>query len=176
MPSWVKTEVNGFNDLKLIAKEINDTNNWNDDFIPVVFTNSGSKISGVQYFHKDFFLENQQDKIRNDILFSSLDAGAIGAFPIVTDSCYNKMSKTEQTEFESKVKELISRNVFIDCALNNTTVTKKYFMEPGKFISRNIVAEKDKEIDVQATWKTRINPELFYKAPNQKTKDIDIER
>lgn len=49
-------------------------------------------------------------------------------------------------------------------------------MEPGKFISRNIVAEKDKEIDVQATWKTRINPELFYKAPNQNTKDIDIER
>ena len=86
------------------------------------------------------------------------------------------MSKTEQTEFESKVKELISRNVFIDCALNNTTVTKKYFMEPGKFISRNIVAEKDKEIDVQATWKTRINPELFYKVPNQNTKDIDIER
>ena len=175
-PSWVKIEVNDNNDLKLIAKEINDTNNWNDDFIPVVFTNSGNKISGVQYFHKDFFLENQQDKIRNDILFSSLDAGAIGAFPIITDSCYNKMNKTEQTEFESKVKELISRNVFIDCALNNTTVTEKYFMEPGKFISRNIVAEKDKEIDVQATWKTRINPELFYKAPNQKTKDIDIER
>ena len=38
------------------------------------------------------------------------------------------------------------------------------------------LAEKDKEIDVQATWKTRINPELFYKAPNQNTKDIDIER
>lgn len=175
-PDWVDTKLKSCYDLVLVASKINDTNNWNDDFIPIVFSNANNSISGVQYFHKDFFTENSHEKIKNDVLFSTLESGAVGAFPIITEACYTKIKSEERDIFEKNIKEMIEKNIFIDCAINNTTITEKYLIDPGKWIQIGHVAENHKGVDVHATWETRINPNLFTTVNIDKKKEIDLER
>ena len=57
-PEWAGNYVGGTTALKEVAKKINETENWNDDFIPVVFTNADRNITGIQYYSKNFF-ENE---------------------------------------------------------------------------------------------------------------------
>ena len=159
--------------LRQVAEKINDTENWNDNFIPVVFSNADRNISGLQYYSKSFF-ENDSEKVRNEMLFSAMEAGAIGAFPIITDSLWNKLSESERNSLEAKLKEHVTNDVFIDAALNKTTITEKYAIEAGKNFFDSTKENAEQKIDIASTWSPQVNPSLF--PPDFRKQNKDIER
>ena len=172
-PSFAGQSVSGTGALKEVAEKINDTENWNDNFIPVVFTNADRNITGVQYYSKNFF-ENESDKIRNEFQFSAMEAGAIGAFPIITDSLWNKLPEEARTSLESKMKEHIMNDAFTDAAFNKSTITEKYSIEAGRNYYSFNRDSSDRKIDVVSTWPPEVNPRLF--PEEHKKQNHDIER
>lgn len=172
-PTFAGESVSGTSALKQVAEKINDTENWNDNFIPVVFTNADRNITGVQYYSKNFF-ENESDKIRNEFQFSAMEAGAIGAFPIITDSLWNKLPEEARTSLESKLKEHIMNDAFTDAAFNKSTITEKYSIEAGRNYYSFNHESSDRKIDVVSTWTPEVNPRLF--PEEHKKQNHDIER
>ncbi len=172
-PEWADNYVGGTSALKAIAIKINDTENWNDDFIPVVFTNADRNISGVQYYSKSFF-ENDSSQIRNEFQFSAMEAGAIGAFPVITDALWNKLGQ-EATNFEAVMKAHVLNDAFTDVAFNHTTMTEKYDIEAGRYYYSADRDQSDRKIDVVSTWTPSINTSLFPPEFEQK-KEQEIER
>lgn len=172
-PSFAGQSVSGTGALKEVAEKINDTENWNDNFIPVVFTNADRNITGVQYYSKNFF-ENESDKIRNEFQFSAMEAGAIGAFPIITDSLWNKLSEEARTSLETKLKEHIMNDAFTDSAFNKSTITEKYSIEAGRNYYSFTRDSSERKIDVVSTWTPEVNPRLF--PEEHKKQNHDIER
>lgn len=172
-PSFAGQSVSGTGALKEVAEKINDTENWNDNFIPVVFTNADRNITGVQYYSKNFF-ENESDKIRNEFQFSAMEAGAIGAFPIITDSLWNKLPEEARTSLEAKLKEHIMNDAFTDAAFNKSTITEKYSIEAGRNYYSFNRDSSERKIDVVSTWTPEVNPRLF--PEEHKKQNHDIER
>ena len=172
-PSFAGQSVSGTGALKEVAEKINDTENWNDNFIPVVFTNADRNITGVQYYSKNFF-ENESDKIRNEFQFSAMEAGAIGAFPIITDSLWNKLPEEARTSLETKLKEHIMNDAFTDAAFNKSTITEKYSIEAGRNYYSFNRDSSERKIDVVSTWTPEVNPRLF--PEEHKKHNHDIER
>ena len=60
VPEWAEGKVRSNVDLVLVAETLNAKNNWNDDYVPVLFTDSDYNISGLNYVHKDLFLEKSE--------------------------------------------------------------------------------------------------------------------
>ena len=160
VPDWAGTYVGGTSALKEVAKKINDTENWNDDFIPVVFTNADRSITGVQYYSKNFF-ENESDKIRNEFQFAAMEAGAIGAFPVITDALWNKIPAENRSDFEALMKAHVMNDAFTDVAIDKTTITEKYDIEAGKNYYSFYRDQSDRKVDVVSTWTPEVNPTLF---------------
>lgn len=160
VPDWAGTYVGGTSALKEVAKKINDTENWNDDFIPVVFTNADRSITGVQYYSKNFF-ENESDKIRNEFQFAAMEAGAIGAFPVITDALWNKIPAENRSAFETLMKAHVMNDAFTDVAIDKTTITEKYDIEAGKNYYSFYRDQSDRKVDVVSTWTPEVNPTLF---------------
>ena len=174
-PEWAGNYVGGTTALKEVAKKINETENWNDDFIPVVFTNADRNITGIQYYSKNFF-ENESDKIRNEFQFAAMEAGAIGAFPVITDSLWEKLGKGA-TDFEAVMKAHVMNDAFTDVAFNRTTMTEKYDIEAGRNYYSFYRDQSDRKIDVVSTWTPEVNPRLFPpEAVGQRTKDFANEK
>ena len=160
VPDWAGTYVGGTSALKEVAKKINDTENWNNDFIPVVFTNADRSITGVQYYSKNFF-ENESDKIRNEFQFAAMEAGAIGAFPVITDALWNKIPAENRSDFEALMKAHVMNDAFTDVAIDKTTITEKYDIEAGKNYYSFYRDQSDRKVDVVSTWTPEVNPTLF---------------
>ena len=174
-PEWAGNYVGGTTALKEVAKKINETENWNDDFIPVVFTNADRNITGIQYYSKNFF-ENESDKIRNEFQFAAMEAGAIGAFPVVTDALWEKLGKGA-ADFEAVMKAHVMNDAFTDVAFNHTTMTEKYDIEAGRNYYSFYRDQSDRKIDVVSTWTPEVNPRLFPpEAVGQRTKDFANEK
>ena len=174
-PEWAGNYVGGTTALKEVAKKINETENWNDDFIPVVFTNADRNITGIQYYSKNFF-ENESDKIRNEFQFAAMEAGAIGAFPVVTDSLWEKLGKSA-ADFEAVMKAHVMNDAYADVAFNHTTMTEKYDIEAGRNYYSFYRDQSDRKIDVVSTWTPEVNPRLFPpEAVGQRTKDFANEK
>ena len=152
-------KVGGQYNLVKIAKEINETNNWNDNFIPVVFTDADRKINGVQYFSKSFF-ENDYLDVLKEIKANAKSIGATTSFPIITESLYNKLiNNNEINNFEKKLKELIEHNCFTDASIGTQTITEKYKVNPGK--SYFSISSNNSLPIVETTFTPRINENLF---------------
>lgn len=162
--------------LENVAKKINDKNNWNDNFIPVVFADSLNHVSGIKLYDKSFF-DNEPQKIRNELQFSGLEANSVKAFPVITKNFAETMSAVDELLFEDKLKNLVEHSAFIDAALPESTVTEKFNILPGRQYF-DVHGAKLKNPDIEATWQTRINPALFSE-PEQKTmrkKEVAFER
>lgn len=162
--------------LENVAKKINDRNNWNDNFIPVVFADSLNHVSGIKLYDKSFF-DNEPQKIRNELQFSGLEANSVKAFPVITKNFAETMSAVDELLFEDKLKNLVEHSAFIDAALPESTVTEKFNILPGRQYF-DVHGAKLKNPDIEATWQTRINPALFSE-PEQKTmrkKEVAFER
>lgn len=162
--------------LENVAKKINDRNNWNDNFIPVVFADSLNHVSGIKLYDKSFF-DNEPQKIRNELQFSGLEANSVKAFPVITKNFAETMSAVDELLFEDKLKNLVEHSAFIDAALPESTVTEKFNILPGRQYF-DVHGAKMRNPDIEATWQTRINPALFSE-PEQKTmrkKEVAFER
>lgn len=162
--------------LENVAKKINDRNNWNDNFIPVVFADSLNHVSGIKLYDKSFF-DNEPQKIRNELQFSGLEANSVKAFPVITKNFAETMSAVDELLFEDKLKNLVEHSAFIDAALPESTVTEKFNILPGRQYF-DVHGAKIKNPDIEATWQTRINPALFSE-PEQRTmrkKEVAFER
>ena len=162
--------------LENVAKKINDKNNWNDNFIPVVFADSLNHVSGIKLYDKSFF-DNEPQKIRNELQFSGLEANSVKAFPVITKNFAETMSAVDELLFEDKLKNLVDHSAFIDAALPESTVTEKFNILPGRQYF-DVHGAKIKNPDIEATWQTRINPALFSE-PEQRTmrkKEVAFER
>ncbi|MCQ2584471.1 MAG: YifB family Mg chelatase-like AAA ATPase [Treponema sp.] len=171
-PEWAEAYVGGTTALKEIAQKINDTESWNDDFIPVVFTNSDRNISGVQYYSKNFF-ENKSEIIRTEFQSAAMEAGAISAFPVITDFLWKKLGNEAET-FEKVMKSHVSNNVFTDVAINHTTITEKYDIEAGKSYYSFFHDQSDKKVEVFSTWEPEVNPRLFPSEPAESKEKRDM--
>ena len=162
--------------LENVAKKINDKNNWNDNFIPVIFADSLNHVSGIKLYDKSFF-DNEPQKIRNELQFSGLEANSVKAFPVITKNFAETMSAVDELLFEDKLKNLVEHSAFIDAALPESTVTEKFNILPGRQYF-DVHGAKIKNPDIEATWQTRINPALFSE-PEQRTmrkKEVAFER
>lgn len=174
--AFLKDSVNYTWQLENVAKKINDKNNWNDNFIPVVFADSLNHVSGIKLYDKSFF-DNEPQKIRNELQFSGLEANSVKAFPVITKNFSETMSAVDELLFEDKLKNLVEHSAFIDAALPESTVTEKFNILPGRQYF-DVHGAKLKNPDIEATWQTRINPALFSE-PEQKTmrkKEVAFER
>ena len=174
--AFLKDSVDYTWQLENVAKKINDKNNWNDNFIPVVFADSLNHVSGIKLYDKSFF-DNEPQKIRNELQFSGLEANSVKAFPVITKNFSETMSAVDELLFEDKLKNLVEHSAFIDAALPESTVTEKFNILPGRQYF-DVHGAKLKNPDIEATWQTRINPALFSE-PEQKTmrkKEVIFER
>ena len=174
--AFLKDSVDYTWQLENVAKKINDKNNWNDNFIPVVFADSLNHVSGIKLYDKSFF-DNEPQKIRNELQFSGLEANSVKAFPVITKNFSETMSAVDELLFEDKLKNLVEHSAFIDAALPESTVTEKFNILPGRQYF-DVHGAKLKNPDIEATWQTRINPALFSE-PEQKTmrkKEVAFER
>lgn len=174
--AFLKDSVDYTWQLENVAKKINDKNNWNDNFIPVVFADSLNHVSGIKLYDKSFF-DNEPQKIRNELQFSGLEANSVKAFPVITKNFSETMSAVDELLLEDKLKNLVEHSAFIDAALPESTVTEKFNILPGRQYF-DVHGAKLKNPDIEATWQTRINPALFSE-PEQKTmrkKEVAFER
>lgn len=174
--AFLKDSVDYTWQLENVAKKINDKNNWNDNFIPVVFADSLNHVSGIKLYDKSFF-DNEPQKIRNELQFSGLEANSVKAFPVITKNFSETMSAVDELLFEDKLKNLVEHSAFIDASLPESTVTEKFNILPGRQYF-DVHGAKLKNPDIEATWQTRINPALFSE-PEQKTmrkKEVAFER
>lgn len=154
--------------LSCVARRINDKNSWNDDFIPVVFSNAGNEVTGVKLYDRSFF-NNSAQRIRNEFQFSGIEAGAVRVFPIVTEALAQKLSAEDCLQLEKKMKILVERSAFTDAALPESTVVEKYGVSPGKPLF-DVHGKELKKPDIEATWEARINPALFPQIQHPKQK------
>lgn len=157
-------EVNNQRKLASVAEKINDTNNWNDDCIPVVFSDADNKVTGVKLYDKSFFFKDSQF-IRNEFQFSGLEAGAIRAYPVITEAFMNKLNGADQIIFEETMKEHVINSAFSDAVFPypNSTITEKYNCKPGiNLYDPRFTSIKDK-IEIKDTWTHQENLSLYEK-------------
>lgn len=150
-------------ELMDVAHKINDTNNWNDNFIPVVFVNSNMNVTGLKLYDRSFF-DSEVQAIRNEFQFSGLEAGAVMAFPVITEHFAKNLNAADALLMEEKMKDLVSQNAFTDAVMPESTIVEKYDIKAGLPFF-NELDYRDKHTDVQSTWEHRIN---FTLLENQK--------
>ncbi|MCR5252581.1 MAG: Eco57I restriction-modification methylase domain-containing protein [Treponema sp.] len=154
----------GAYDLADVARKVNEENNWNDDFIPVCFSNANSDITAVKLYHKSFF-NKEADAIRNEFQFAGIESGSIRAFPVITNAFIDSLNSVDRMLFEEKMKNHINSNAFTDAVIPDTTgaartIVEKYSIDAGiPFFTAADHAMK--QPDVKSTWQTKVNPSLF---------------
>ncbi len=160
-------------DLPALANMINDTNNWNDNFIPVCFANADQKITGVKLYDQSFF-NKEADVIRNEFQFAGIEAGAIWAFPVFTEAYRAKLNGADRMLLDEKLKNLIKSNAFtdavvpvVDTGVSGTsisgTISQICNIEPGQpfFTQADMYMRKP---EVHSTWQTKVHPSLIEQA------------
>ena len=149
--------------LSNVATKVNDINNWNDDFVPVIFTDGG-EIKGLKFYDVSFFKKDAFE-IRTELQFAGLEVGAVRAFPVYTEALSQKLGAMSMV-FEGRLEELVRLNAFTDAALPLgcgcfNSVTEKAGVKPGAdFFSAHTAKNNP---SVESTWERHINPSLFSK-------------
>lgn len=152
------TKIHYTGQLLDVAKSINETNNWNDNFVPVLFVNADCNISGLKYYDKSFFNKESQ-VIRNELQFSAIEAGAVNIFPVVTEALTNKLNGADRFLMEERMKELVLQNVFTDAVLTDSTIVEKNNLPDRSSLFNDFL--KLAKPNIETTWEHKINPSLF---------------
>ena len=161
-------------ELMDVAHKINDTNNWNDNFIPVVFVNSNMNVTGLKLYDRSFF-DSEVQAIRNEFQFSGLEAGAVMAFPVITEHFAKNLNAADALLMEEKMKDLVSQNAFTDAVMPESTIVEKYDIKAGLPFF-NELDYRDKHTDVQSTWEHRINLTLLENQKMDITKPFENDK
>lgn len=117
IPEFAKSKIDGAEKLREIAKSINSTNEYNKDWIPVIFARENATISGVEYFDKDFFLMNNSKMIQTEFEKIGFLCGADRAIPVVP----NGMSY--EAALHAEMIQKFREGCFYDMALGNRTTS-----------------------------------------------------
>lgn len=161
-------------ELMDVAHKINDINNWNDNFIPVVFVNSNMNVTGLKLYDRSFF-DSEVQAIRNEFQFSGLEAGAVMAFPVITEHFAKNLNAADALSMEEKMKNLVSQNAFTDAVMPESTIVEKYDIKAGLPFF-NELDYRDKHTDVQSTWEHRINLTLLENQKMDITKPFENDK
>ena len=156
--AFTDTKIHSTGQLLNVAKSINETNNWNDNFVPVLFVNADCNISGLKYYDKSFFNKESQ-VIRNELQFSAIEAGAVNIFPVVTEALTNKLNGADRFLMEERMKELVLQNVFTDAVLTDSTIVEKNNLPDRSSLFNDFL--KLTKPNIETTWEHKINPSLF---------------
>ena len=156
--AFTDTKIHSTGQLLNVAKSINETNNWNDNFVPVLFVNADCNISGLKYYDKSFFNKESQ-VIRNELQFSAIEAGAVNIFPVVTEALTNKLNGADRFLMEERMKELVLQNVFTDAVLTDSTIVEKNNLPDRSSLFNDFL--KLAKPNIETTWEHKINPSLF---------------
>lgn len=178
VPEWAEGKVKSNVDLVLVAEMLNARDNWNDDYVPVLFTDSDYNISGLNYIHKDLFSEKSKD-VRNELQDTAYSAGAVAAFPIFTEPFLEKMSEKERKYFELTLKFHMENNTFTGAAIGTSVVSSKYGIKPGESYCDSFFAKAKDSVEVKSTWNPTVNPNIFVTKADEKHKraaESDLER
>ena len=93
--------------------------------------------------------------------FSAMGAGAISAFPVITDALWNKMPEEKRSNFEEQMKNHVLNNAFTDVAINKTTITEKFDLKAGENYFKLYKDQYGKTTNIAATWEPEVNPGFF---------------
>ena len=155
------SKISGTVNLQEIAKEINDTNNYNDKYIPFIYVNSNFEINGIQYFHVNR-INKQSENLKKDVKESILK-GNRGAFPIIPDSLYNSLTNKQKENLEKNLAKHVKNGVFVDAYVNKNSISEKYALQNKSFDIEKELSLKDLRniTEITSTFKPIINPYLF---------------
>lgn len=144
--------LNSYYHLVDVAKKINDTESWNDEYIPVLF--SDGKLKSIQYFSYEVFL-NEPELIKDTLKESAILTGATQWFPVFTEHASKKISRENLFMLEQNCIKLVKINGATDisfCKDNDIfTICEKYGLSAGHtpelFFDRNNI-----KIETQTTF------------------------
>lgn len=178
VPEWAEGKVKSNVDLVLVAETLNAKDNWNDDYVPVLFTDSDYNISGLNYVHKDLFLE-KSEQVRKELQDTAHSAGAVAAFPIFTEPFLESLSEKERSKFEQMLKSHVENKAFTDAAIGTSVVSSKFGIKPGESYCDSFFAKAKDSVEVKATWNPTVNPNIFVTKTDEKHRraaESDLER
>ena len=178
VPEWAEGKVKSNVDLVLVAETLNAKDNWNDDYVPVLFTDSDYNISGLNYVHKDLFLE-KSEQVRKELQDTAHSAGAVAAFPIFTEPFLGSLSEKERSKFEQMLKSHVENKAFTDAAIGTSVVSSKFGIKPGESYCDSFFAKAKDSVEVKATWNPTVNPNIFVTKTDEKHRraaESDLER
>lgn len=178
VPEWAENKVRSNVDLVLVAETLNAKDNWNDAYVPVLFTDSDYNISGLNYVHKDLFLE-KSEQVRKELQDTAHSAGAVAAFPIFTEPFLESLSEKERSKFEQMLKSHVENKAFTDAAIGTSVVSSKFGIKPGESYCDSFFAKAKDSVEVKATWNPTVNPNIFVTKTDEKHRkaaESDMER
>ena len=146
VPEFAKTKINSIENLKAVAKSINDTNEYNKNWIPVVFCKADASIGGVEYFSKDYFTQNKSEDIQKDFQNIGLLCGSDKAIPIIP----NTLSYDEK--LHSEMINKFRDGCFYDMALGNRTAKDLNLENMSSSLFNYTVGEMQKMTKIETTF------------------------
>lgn len=148
-------------DLVNTADKINDEDNWNDDFIPVIITDSNQKITAIENVDIKEIKDLKDKNIFNEC--QRANAGSY-IFPVITAHCIEKQNKESIHKIEDNLCECIKNNYITDAVIeyndHKKILTENYLLKPGqisKAYSSDIEVESTFEIDIKKAAKEAEN-------------------
>ena len=174
LPTWFRTQLRDRQALINVAGQVNDMNNWNDNFVPVLFANAELRVTAMKLYKTDFFMNHNFESMHNKLQMDAFNLAGTSVFPVVTDATWNKLSPSAQLGLEIQLKNGIKKNCFTDAAIPGNSIINKHHIDCGKFYTE---PKRIDNIEVKSTWNKRIDAKLFEQANKTHVrKDIEMER
>ena len=153
------TSLKSTTQLESIAQQINDSNNWNDAFIPVTFLDSDNRINGLRYYSCNYF-DKDVSNIKKGLKKTALANHSINAIPFLTErvctQIENQYGKESLRNIEQKMKDCIKQDAFLDVYFKDGSLTSTYDLKPGKNYQYPIKTRSE-----NSTFIPSINERLF---------------
>lgn len=116
LPDFTQEKINSPWVLRDIAKKINESDRWNStDWVPIAFTGSDARISGMRYYSKEWFANTSSEDIVQHFRSVGVQTGAIWAFPILSDEL------SQDTHLCTAVKNHMMNGCFRDFYIAGAT-------------------------------------------------------
>lgn len=156
--------------FKDVVQEVNEKNNYSDNYIPVVYCDSDRKLKSFRYYNKKLFNENK-DFAKKVLINDARENGATYIFPVITENNIKKIKNTDK--LQENIIELIKNNVITDCSFSGKSLCSFYHINGG-CISSNFDA--DNNIKIRSTFKRYIDKSIFKDSDknNNEKKSISV--
>lgn len=144
-----------FND---IVKEVNESDNYSDNYIPVIYCDTSFKIKSFKYYSKSTFLKNKES-IKELFINDAIETGSNFIYPVFTEQNLNKIKNKER--LEKKLLTLIKNNIITDASIADSyprSIVNTHFIDGGNVSKYFDLSNK---INIKSTFERKINEDLF---------------